>query len=245
MLPRNRMYYYNGKKYYMPKHHLDTFFPILEPTTGLQSTILFHICVTKNANYKSVMDATKRNRITILQSLRILIERHLIYQEKINPHYKKSKLIFKATDRGIFNVIGNSDSWETCSIVNQIENAHMIPSILRQFKELTNNKGNKSSNSSSLLEPIKEFAFYMSANDLFDKNGFSLVNEIRDLWKHEVRMWMSEIVSNKYFDIENLFGSQIRHKFENFLIPPYVPGFKETLIKIRNNLDECINQLSN
>jgi hypothetical protein len=90
---------------------------------------------------------------------------------------------------------------------------------------------------------VREFAFYVSCYDLFNDDGFSLVKDIRDLWKHEVRMWMSEIVTNKYFDIADLFGSSIRYKFEDFLIPNYVHGLKETLIRIRNNLDEYIGQL--
>jgi hypothetical protein len=211
--------------------------PIVEPTTDLQSAILFHICVTKNANYKSLMDATKRDRITVLQSLKILIERHLIYQVKVNPDYKKSKLIFKATDRGIFNVIGNSYSSETPTIVDRIESTHTLPRILSQYKD------GRFSISSSPLDPVMEFAFHVSRNDLFDGDGFSLVKDIHDLWKHEVRMWMMEIVTNKHFDIKDLFGLRMRYGQENFLIPPDVPGLKETLIKIRKNLDDSINQL--
>ena len=223
------------------KFKSSSFFPqIVEPITELQSAILFHICVTKNANYKSMMNATERDRITVLQSLKILIERHLIYQEKVNPGYKKSKLIFKATDRGILNVIGHTPLYEIQEIVNQIENSNALPSILRQYNEVIKDK---SCDSSSPSELIQEFAGYMIFNDLFDESGFSLVSEIRDLWKHEVRLWMCDRLYNKDFDIENLFGSHIKYVFENFLIPPYIPGFKGTLVKIRNNLDECIGQL--
>ncbi|MGC1131370.1 MAG: hypothetical protein WA941_01000 [Nitrososphaeraceae archaeon] len=246
MLPRERVYYYNGKKYDIPmpklKYESSSFFPqIVEPTTELQSAILFHVCVTKSADYKSIMKTTKRKRITALQSLKILIERHLIYQEKVNPGYKKSKLIFKATERGIFNVIGHTDLWKIQDIVNQIESAHALPSILKQYKERIKKKP---SDSSSPSELIQEFALYMKFNDLFDEDGFSLIKEICDLWKHEVRLWMFERLSNKYFDIENLFGSHIRYVYENFFIPPYRPGLKEALIEIRKNLDDCIHQLS-
>jgi hypothetical protein len=123
--------------------------------------------------------------------------------------------------------------------VRQIESAHALPSLLRQYKEQIMEKP---SNSSSPSELIQEFALYMNFNDLFDENGLSLVNKIHDLWKHEVRIWMAERVYSKYFDIENIFGPPVRYIFENFLIPPNVPGFRETLIKIRKNLDECINQ---
>ena len=244
MLPRNYVYYYNGKKYDIPPPKLtyesSSFFPrIAEPTTVLQSKILFHICITKEADYKSIMNTTKKKRITVLQSLKILLERHLVYQEKVNPGYKKSKLIFIATDRGIFNIISHADLWEIQEIVNQIESAH-APNILRQCNELIKDK---SSDTSLPSELIREFAGYMIFNDLFDENGFSLVRETRDLWKHELRLLMCGRLCSKYSEIENLFWSEIGYSFEGFFIPPSISFVKDILTKMRKNLDDCIHQL--
>jgi hypothetical protein len=244
MLPRNRVYYYNGKKYNMPPQKLryesSAFFRrIAEPTTELQSKILFHICVTKDANYKSIMNTTKKKRITALQSLKILIERHLIYQEKVNPRYKKSKLTFRATDRGAFNVISHTDLWEIQEIVNQIESAHGLPSILSQCNELIKDK---SSDTPSLSRLMQEFAEYMIFNDLFDENGSSLVSEMRDLWKHELGLLIGGRLFNKYSDIENLFWPEIKYALEDFFIPPHISLVKKILVRMRKNLDDCIHQ---
>ena len=68
--------------------------------TDLQKEILKHVCMKRNADYKTLSKATDRDRITLLQSLQSLNKHRLVYREKDNPNRVKSKLIFKPTHKG-------------------------------------------------------------------------------------------------------------------------------------------------
>jgi hypothetical protein len=68
--------------------------------TDLQKEILKHVCMRRNADYKTLSKATDRDRITLLQSLKSLMKHHLVYSEKDNPNWVKSKLIFNPTYKG-------------------------------------------------------------------------------------------------------------------------------------------------
>jgi hypothetical protein len=68
--------------------------------TDLQKQILKHVCMKRNADYKTLSKATDRDRITLLQSLQSLNKHRLVYREKDNPNRVKSKLIFKPTHKG-------------------------------------------------------------------------------------------------------------------------------------------------
>ena len=69
--------------------------------TDLQRRIIEHIGITKNASYGTLIEDIGKDRITILQSLNSLMEWHYIEKKKISPEYKKSKLIFSLTSKGI------------------------------------------------------------------------------------------------------------------------------------------------
>jgi predicted transcriptional regulator len=68
--------------------------------TDLQKEILKHVCMRRDADYKTLSKATNRDRITLLQSLQSLNKHRLVYIEKDNPNRVKSKLIFKPTHKG-------------------------------------------------------------------------------------------------------------------------------------------------
>jgi hypothetical protein len=74
--------------------------PVLLSPTELQGKILCHICTMKNASYDTLIRATGKDRITILQSIESLIKYHYIEKEKVHPEHEKSKLIFIPTLRG-------------------------------------------------------------------------------------------------------------------------------------------------
>ena len=70
---------------------------ITAPLSDLQRKILEVICTKENVTYKTLMEKTKRDRITILQSIESLVKRNHVLKQKSNPEYEKSILIFKPT----------------------------------------------------------------------------------------------------------------------------------------------------
>ncbi len=66
----------------------------------LHQKILRIICSKQNVTYKTLIEETRRDRTTILQSVKSLVKKEYIIKEKRNPEYEKSKLIFKPTRYG-------------------------------------------------------------------------------------------------------------------------------------------------
>lgn len=65
----------------------------------LQKNIIDHLKVLEQTDYKSLMILTKRNRITIYNSIESLIIRGYVEKIPLNPKHEKSKLVFKLTDK--------------------------------------------------------------------------------------------------------------------------------------------------
>src|ERR671914_2237692 len=67
----------------------------------LKLKVLRHICATPNANYETLTYEIKRHRTTVLRSLKSLLRDGYIEEQKIDPKYAKSKLIFLPTLKGL------------------------------------------------------------------------------------------------------------------------------------------------
>lgn len=211
---------------------------IYEPTTELQTKVLYYICRKSRPDYKSLGKAMGRSRITILQSLRPLIGRRLIDEERKDPLNRKSKRIFKPTDRGIFYSISKH-----YSIMNEIDKARSLPTILYVCKEFVKDRAGWRSESEEAWMRI--FVEAMYRYDLFDDNGKCIVKDETDLWKFFIRTIVMEQLQNKYLDIEDIFseGGTWMNLAQN-VGPIGGSAMVNILIKIRNDLDGFITELS-
>jgi hypothetical protein len=89
-----------------PKYTNSGSVPILfdnprEALPSLQLKVLRHICTTPNASYETLTHETNRHRITVLHSLKSLIRDRYVKEQKIDPKYAKSKLVFVPTLKGL------------------------------------------------------------------------------------------------------------------------------------------------
>lgn len=211
---------------------------IYEPTTELQAKILDFICRKSSPDYKSLMKATGRSRITIRQSLRPLIRIHLIDEEMQDPLHRKSKRIFYPTDRGIFYTISKQ-----FSIMNEIDKVHSLPTIIQVCKEFVKIRAGWRSRSEE--DWMRIFVEAMYRSDLFDDNGKCIVKDETDLWKFFIRTMVMEQLQDKYFDIENIFSQGGTWMNLAQSVGPIGGGAMFNILKkIRDDLDEFMVELS-
>jgi hypothetical protein len=205
-------------------------------TTELQKRILTHICKTRDADYKTISKTTGRDRITILQSLQPLMKRHYIYKQKIDPTRIKSKLIFKPTDKGMAYSIANLDV-----DIDDVRKAHVDADVLVEYNDLIKNIDNRIQRKQFEREMIKVLVMY----NLFDDKGKTIITDRKGFLKQGIRIGLFNLTADKYYDPENLFTPQVVERLKEMFSTYELKELKEFLMKIRNNLDLSIKQLSN
>jgi hypothetical protein len=204
-------------------------------TTKLQEKILRHVSKTSNADYKTISKETDRDRITILQSLQPLIKRHYIYKQKIDPNRIKSKLIFKPTQKGIAYAIAFLGV-DSNHIMKAQDDASQIIKYNKFIEQINDSKLRKQL-AESMMTKLIEY-------DLFDDKGSIIITSRQDMIKQGFRMAILEQAKDKDFDPHNLFNPQSVKLLTKIYNPDELKEFKESLIRIKNNLELTIEQLS-
>jgi predicted transcriptional regulator len=205
-------------------------------TSELQKKILKHICRTQNADYKTISKATGRDRITILQSLQSLMKRQYIYKQKIDPTRIKSKLIFQPTDKGMAYSIANLDV-----DIDDVRKAHADADVLVEYNDLIKNIDDHIQRKQFEREMIKVLVMY----NLFDDKGKTIITDRKAFLKQGIRIGLFNLTADKYYDPENLFTPQVVERLKEIFNTSELKELKEFLMKIRDNLDLSIKQLSN
>jgi hypothetical protein len=204
-------------------------------TTKLQEKILRHVCKTTNADYKTISKETDRDRITILQSLQPLIKRNYVYKEKVDPHFIKSKLIFKPTDKGMaysIAILGMD--------IDDVRKAHADANSLVKYNYLIKNISNPIRRKQLEREMVKVLLLY----DLFDDNGKIIITDRKEFLKQAIRIGLFNLTADKYYNPENLFTPQTVERLKEISHTSERKELKDFLVKIRDNLDLSIKQLS-
>ena len=181
------------------------------------------------------MTATGRDRITILQSLRILVKRKLVYEMRSDSQYEKSKRHFKPTDKGkFFCILGKY------STISNIDRIHSLPGILEIYNVYADDA--KDMGYTRPKDETINFVASLCHYDLFDDSGKCLLKDEIDLLKYYVKKSVQEKLADKYFDIENILSPStwIYMASETGGVSPRL---KEIAIKIRRDLDEIIEFL--
>ena len=204
-------------------------------TTKLQEKILRHISKTFDADYKTISKETDRDRITILQSLQPLIKRNYVYKEKIDPHLIKSKLIFKPTDKGMAYSIAILEV-----DIDDVIKAYADADVLVKHNYLIKKIPNPIRRKELEREMIKVLLLY----DLFDDNGKIIITDRKGFLKQAIRIGLFNLTADKYYDPENLFTPQTVKRVKEISHISERKELKDFLVKIRDNLDLSIKQLS-
>jgi hypothetical protein len=203
-------------------------------TTELQEKILRHICKTRDADYKTISKETNKDRITILQGLQPLIRRHYVYKQKIDPNRIKSKLIFKPTQKGIAYAIAYLGV-DSNHIMKAQDDASQITKYNQFIGQINDSKLRKLL-AESMMTKLIEY-------DLFDDKGMMKITSRQDMINQGFQMALLEQAKDKDFS-HNLFNPQSINLFIKIFSPDELNDLKEFLIKIKNNLDSTIKQLS-
>jgi hypothetical protein len=81
--------------------------------------------------------------------------------------------------------------------------------------------------------------------NLFDDKGKTIITDRKAFLKQGIRIGLFNLTADKYYDPENLFTPQVVERLKEIFNTSELKELKEFLMKIRDNLDLSIKQLSN
>jgi len=106
-----------------------------------------------------------------------------------------------------------------------------------QFMEQINDSKLRKQLAESMMTKLIEY-------DLFDDKGSIIITSRQDMIKQGFRMAILEQTKDKDFDPHNLFNPQSVKLLTKIYNPDELKEFKESLIRIKNNLELTIKQLT-
>jgi hypothetical protein len=203
-------------------------------TSELQEGILRHVCKTKNADYKTISKETDKDRITILQSLEPLKKRHYIFVEKIHPALKKSKLIFKPTDKGVFYALAflGVTLDDISRTLNSADEIGKYAEFVRNIRSGLQRRQLQQNIARRFIE-----------HDLFYDTGKLMVSSKDDYIKQGLRLALLEAASNKNYDPMSMFNVKTVDSLRMIFAPNEMKELREFFTKIRDNLNSAIRLL--
>jgi DNA-binding PadR family transcriptional regulator len=202
--------------------------------TDLQKKILKHVCMKKNADYKTLMKATDRDRITLLQSLQSLIKHRLVEKENTNVDRRRIKLIFKPTDKG--KIYASTSLGIDRDAIRNAQYDDIERMRYDEFIEQVPNPAERKRNERRVMEDLLQ-------ENLFDENGN--IPEIDKLLNQLLRTRLLKFIRIKNFDLNELLGTRGTKELKEISTKSELKEFKKLLTSLRDNLDSSIKCLPN
>jgi hypothetical protein len=199
-------------------------------SSALQQKILRIICTKKNVTYKVLMAETKRDRITILQSVESLIKHHLIRKIKSNPEYEKSRLIFKATNTA--KEFAHARLGVSLEDIVKIEEDQQVTEYFEFIKDITDSPQRK-----TLLQPLLDLITSPKAWVSEDtiETGENTLDRRREVLKDSFKESLLELFINEDYNAKGLFNSKNVKWFKKLFTPEEVKEIVGYIRRIVNN----------
>jgi hypothetical protein len=205
--------------------------------TNLQNSILKYIILNESVDYQIISKKVKRDRTTIIQSMKSLTKKKFVNYEKYNPKHKKSKIFFRPTVKGVIYGIGYLNIK-----LNEIKNRPLNLDDLNVYETYVKNLSEQ--------ELWNHLAIMISRslinNNMFDNEGSLNVSEPYELSKKLFKSHLlNDLLDNK-FDIENLFTPKTEgiDLIKDIAKPEGLMPLKKILIKLKNNIQQTIDMIS-
>jgi hypothetical protein len=207
--------------------------PIAAPLSDLQRKILQVICTKENVTYRMLTEKTKRDRITILQSIESLIKRNHILKQKSNPEYEKSILIFKPTLLGKCYACSIRKVDVDLEDILKLDGDDEITNYLEIIKNITNPLQRK-----MFIQPLSEL---FSLSEL-SKNQFKMPQAFKErVLKKAFKEGVLKISQNNNFDPRSLLNERSVLSLKKLFTPIEIKELEDYLVTMRDNLSKTID----
>ena len=202
--------------------------------SGLQESILRHVCTTKNSGYHSLCKATARKRTTIIQSLQPLRNRHYIDAYKEDPENSRSILIFKPTDKGAYYAVAHLNI-DIDEIVRSDLGDQEMESHNEFIRSIPNYAGRK--------EIFKQVTIIATKYNVFDKSGRLITSNRRELFSLGLKLGLYEAIKQRDYIPTYIFDEHSSKSLAKIGTPEERKELLDFLAITRDNLDSTFKHL--
>ncbi len=199
---------------------------VSELRTQLQEKILRVVCTRKNVDYALLMQETKRDRVTVAQSVDSLAKYRYVKKDKINPEYEKSKLIIRPT------LSGKHIAWRFLGVeledILKIEDNDQITMYLEFIKDVRD-----VSQRQKLIKPLQAFLTLYEAWITDGKLGGTQTKEIL---KQGLKNGISELVQDRNYDPKGLLNKRSIEWLKKLFSSQEIKELRQFIVQMKNKL---------
>lgn len=177
-------------------------------------------------DYNSLCKETERTRTTLMQSVNSLLKDGYIKEQKVNPTYEKSKLVFKLTNKGRYYV-WNFMGLDAEDVLKDSEYP-VVNDYILLAKKLPNYP--------------RKYMFHSLAVEFLQTHGW-IDDDKKKIVKDSFRKAILESIQDPDYDISELFNVKILEEWiRQMYSKEEIKEFKGKLSKIRDNLSKTIER---
>jgi hypothetical protein len=194
----------------------------------LQEKILKFVCTRPNVDYVTLTKETKRDRVTVSQSVDSLVNHHLVSKDKSDPEYEKSKVIVKAT------LLGKHYSVNILKVnledILKVEDDKFISDFLEFIKDIPALQRRK------LIEPLHDlflYLYYIWIHDYKTKRKDELIKRIL---KAGLKTGIHELMRDETYDADNLFNKRSIESLKRLFGSQEIKELHQYIVHMKNNI---------
>lgn len=195
------------------------------PLTRLQEKIIRILTTYSRVTYKTLIEQTRRDRITLLQSMESLIIQGYVEKQKINPEFERSKLVFRPT------LMAKHLAWTSLGVnvedILKIDRDQDILNYLELIKDVTDPLQRQ-----KFIDPL---ALIITSYGTWESKGKIDPEIKRDSIKKGFHSGITELAQGSKNEVDMFFSQRIVEQLRKLFSVTELRKFKNLFETMGNN----------
>jgi len=194
----------------------------------LQEKILKIVCTSPKVDYVTLTKETKRDRVTVSQSVDSLVNHHFVRKDKSDPEYEKSKVIVTATR------LGKHYSVNILKVnledILKVEDEQFISDLLEFIKDIPDLQRRK------LIEPLHDIFLYLYYIRLHDYKTKRKDELIKRILKAGLKPGIHELMRDETYDADKLLNKRSIESLKRLFGSHEIKELHQYIVHMKNNI---------
>jgi hypothetical protein len=194
----------------------------------LQEKILKIVCTRPKVDYMTLTKETKRDRVTVSQSVDSLVNHHFVTKDKSDPEYEKSKVIVKATLLGKHYTVNILEV--NLEDILKTEDDKFISDLLEFIKDIPDLQRRK------LIEPLHDLFVYLYYIGIHDYKTRRKEELIKRILKAGLKTGIHELMRYESYDADKLLNKRSIESLKKLFGSQEIKELHQYIVHMKNNI---------
>jgi hypothetical protein len=194
----------------------------------LQEKILKIVCTRPKVDYVTLTKETKRDRVTVSQSVDSLVNQQFVRKDKADPEYEKSKVIVTAT------LLGKHYSVNILKVnledILKVEDEQFISDLLEFIKDIPDSQRRK------LIEPLHDIFFYLYYIGIHGYKTRRKDELIKRILKAGLKPGIHELMRDETYDADKLLNKRSIESLKKLFGSQELKELHQYIVHMKNNI---------